>query len=119
MQSSKPMNIMETRIKELESEVEGECRRKSEVTRNLCKSQRRIMELAAGTTAEDHDRMQAWVDQLQSQMKTYKKQLEEAEEMAALNLARFRQVAIQLAEAEERADNREKMLAKVKVAKAK
>ena len=36
--------------------------------------------------------MQSMIDQLQSKVKSYKKQIEEAEEIAALNLAKFRQV---------------------------
>merc|ERR1712129_589133 len=47
--------------------------------------------------------------------KTYKKQIEEAEEIAALNLAKFRQAQGLLADAEERADLNEQALAKAKV----
>ena len=47
-------------------------------------------------------------------MKTYKKQIEEAEEIAALNLAKFRKVQADLEEAEERADLNEQILAKCK-----
>ena len=35
------------------------------------------------------------IDQLQGKVKSYKKQIEEAEEIAALNLAKFRQVQSQ------------------------
>lgn len=48
-------------------------------------------------------------------MKAYKKQLEEAEEIAALNLAKFRKVQTELHEAEERADLNEQVYAKCKV----
>ena len=48
------------------------------------------------------------------QVKTYKKQIEEAEEIAALNLAKFRKVQADLEEAEERADLNEQILAKFK-----
>merc|ERR1712141_708425 len=47
-----------------------------------------------------HERMQALIDQLQSKIKSYKKQIEEAEEIAALNLAKFRNAHAQLADAE-------------------
>ena len=40
-------------------------------------------------------RMQSMIDQLQGKVKSYKKQIEEAEEIAALNLAKFRQVQLQ------------------------
>ena len=58
--------------------------------------------------------MQGLVDQLQAKIKTYKKQIEEAEEIAALNLAKFRQAQGHLADAEERADLNEQALAKAK-----
>ena len=47
-------------------------------------------------------------------MKSYKKQIEEAEEIAALNLAKFRKVQADLEESEERADINEQVLAKYK-----
>ena len=107
---------METRIRELESEVDAESRRFADSQKNLRKSERRIKELtyASDEDRKNQERMQALVDQLQSKIKTYKKQIEEAEEIAALNLAKFRQVHAQLADAEERADLNEKALAKAK-----
>ena len=44
------------------------------------------------------------IDQLQGKIKSYKKQIEEAEEIAALNLAKFRQTQNSLGSAEERAE---------------
>merc|ERR1712130_884598 len=97
----KAMNKMETRIRELESEVDAENRR---------------MTYAADEDRKNHERMQGLVDQLQAKIETYKKQIEEAEEIAALNLAKFRQVQAQLGDAAERADLNEKALAKTKAA---
>ena len=42
---------------------------------------------------KNHESMQGLIESLQQKIKTYKKQIEEAEEIAALNLAKFRQVA--------------------------
>ena len=42
-------------------------------------------------------------NKLQAKIKTYKKQIEEAEEIAALNLAKFRKAQQELEENEERA----------------
>ena len=42
-------------------------------------------------------------NKLQAKIKTYKKQIEEAEEIAALNLAKFRKAQQELEEVEERA----------------
>merc|ERR1712119_170336 len=55
---------METRIRELESELDAENRR-------------------LGDAKKNQERMQALIDQLQGKIKSYKKQIEEAEEIAA------------------------------------
>merc|ERR1712114_99527 len=91
----KAMIKMETRIRELESELDAETRRFGDVTKNLRKSERTIKELAfaADEDRKNHERMQALIDQLQGKVKSYKKQIEEAEEIAALNLAKYRKVA--------------------------
>ena len=114
----KAMNKMETRIRELESEIDAENRRMADALKNLRKSERRIKEMSYATDEDrkNHERMQALVDQLQSKIKTYKKQIEEAEEIAALNLAKFRQVQAQYGEASERANLNEKALGKAKAA---
>ena len=113
----KAMNKMETRIRELESETDAENRRFNEGQKNLRKSERRIKELtfAADEDRKNHERMQGLIDQLQSKIRSYKKQIEEAEEIAALNLAKYRQAQAQLAESEECADLNEQALAKYKV----
>merc|ERR1711950_45912 len=112
----KAMNKMETRIRELESELDAENRRFGDSQKNLRKSERRIKELtfAADEDRKNHERMQGLIDQLQGKIKSYKKQIEEAEEIAALNLAKFRQAQGNLADAEERADLNEQALAKYK-----
>merc|ERR1712088_891848 len=63
---------------------------------------------------KNNERMQALVDQLQGKIKSYKKQIEEAEEIAALNLAKYRQVQGNLQASGERADLHEQALAKMK-----
>ena len=110
----KAMNKMETRIRELESELDAENRRHGDANKNLRKSERRMKELtfAADEDRKNHERMQILIDQLQGKIKTYKKQIEEAEEIAALNLAKFRKVQSNLTESEARADLNEQALAK-------
>ena len=112
----KAMNKMETRIRELESEMDAENRRFGDSTKNLRKSERRIKELtyASDEDRKNHERMQGLIDQLQGKIKSYKKQIEEAEEIAALNLAKYRQAQAQLGDSEERADLNEQALAKYK-----
>merc|ERR1711902_473786 len=112
----KALAKMETRIRELESEFDAENRRLGDASKNLRKSERRVKELTY-TQEEDrknNERMQALIDQLQGKIKSYKKQIEEAEEIAALNLAKYRQVQTNLAGANERADSNEQALAKAK-----
>merc|ERR1711976_1133998 len=112
----KAMNKLDTRIRELESELDAENRRFADATKNLRRSERRIKELtfASDEDRKNQERMQGLVDQLQNKIKSYKKQIEEAEEIAAMNLAKFRQAQNNLAESEERADVNEQALAKVK-----
>ena len=107
---------MESRIRELECELDAENRRLADGLKNLRKSERHIKELAysADEDRKNHERMQALIDQLQFKIRSYKKQIEEAEEIAALNLAKYRQAQCCLADAEERADLTEQALAKYK-----
>merc|ERR1740128_1268016 len=111
---------MDTRIRELESELDAENRRFADAQKNLRKSERHIKEM---TYTQDEDRknqerMQALVDQLQGKIRSYKKQIEEAEEIAALNLAKFRQVQSNLSASGERADLNEQALAKTRARSA-
>merc|ERR1712080_334128 len=110
----KAVNKLDTRIRELESELDAENRRFADAQKNLRKSERRIKELTFGSDEDrkNHQRMQGLIDQLQGKIKSYKKQIEEAEEIAALNLAKFRKVQGVLGEAEARADLNESALAK-------
>merc|ERR1712045_424405 len=112
----KAMNKMETRIRELESEMDAEGRRMADAQKNLRKSERRIKELtfACDEDRKNHERMQGLIDQLQGKIKTYKKQLEEAEEIAALNLAKYRKVQGNLQESSNAAEINEQALAKAR-----
>merc|ERR1712128_370644 len=112
----KAMAKMETRIRELESEMDAENRRCTDAQKNLRKSERHIKELTyqQDEDRKNHERMQGLIDQLQGKIKSYKKQIEEAEEIAALNLAKFRQVQTNLAGSNERADLNEQALAKTR-----
>merc|ERR1740128_988814 len=112
----KALAKMDTRIRELESELDAENRRFADAQKNLRRSERFVKELTY-TQDEDrknHERMQALIDQLQGKIKSYKKQIEEAVEIAALNLAKFRQVQSNLGASGERADLNEQALARTK-----
>ena len=66
---------------------------------------------------ENQDQMSALANKLQQKIKTYKKQIEEAEEIAALNLAKFRKAQQELEETEERARLAETMMHNWKTAR--
>merc|ERR1711973_912236 len=112
----KAMNKMETRIRELESEMDAEGRRYGDAQKNLRRSERRIKELtfAGDEDRKNHERMQGLIDSLQGKIKTYKKQLEEAEEIAALNLTKFRKVQTDLQESSNVAECNELALSKAR-----
>merc|ERR1719175_339279 len=112
----KAMNKMETRIRELGSELDAENRRFADAAKNLRRSERRIKELtfASDEDRKNHDRMQALIEQLQGRIKGFKKQIEEAEEIAALNLTKYRQAQASLADSQERADINEQAVAKLR-----
>merc|ERR1711935_83507 len=112
----KAMNKLESRIRELQSELEAESRRHAEGARNLNKSERQIHELTFSSDEDrkNHERMQSLVEGLQAKIKSYKAQIEGAEEVAAFNLAKFRKVQGALGEVAESAEIAEGALAKAK-----
>merc|ERR1719273_2014196 len=67
----KAMAKMETRIRELESEVDAEARRCADAQKNLRKSERHIKELTyqQDEDRKNHERMQGLIDQLQGKIK--------------------------------------------------
>merc|ERR1739848_741030 len=99
------MAKLESRIRELEIELGNVQCRTSENYKSYQKADRRVKELQFQQD-EDHknaDRMSDLANKLQQKIKTYKKQIEEAEEIAAINLAKYRKAQQGLEEAEERA----------------
>merc|ERR1712141_573486 len=112
----KAMSKMDSRIRELESELDAENRRLNDAQKGLRKSERKIKELTyqQDEDKKNNERMQGLIDQLQGKIKSYKKQIEEAEEIAALNLAKYRQVQTTLSSSQECADTAEQTLAKFK-----
>merc|ERR1711953_618065 len=98
------MAKLESRIRELEIELGSIQCKTSDTYKSFQKAERRVKELQFQQD-EDHKnqgRMSELATKLQEKIKTYKKQIEEAEEIAALNLAKFRKAQQGLEEAEER-----------------
>merc|ERR1712012_258686 len=94
---------LEQRVRELEVELDNEQRRYAETEKGLRKQDRRLKELAfqADEDRKSQERLQDMIDKLQQKIKTYKRQ---AEEIAAINLAKYRKVQVELEDSEERAD---------------
>merc|ERR1712060_155870 len=99
------MSKLENKIRELEAELAGTQARTGEAAKAYQRAERKCKELAftAGEDKKNQDRMTDLASKLQSKIKTYKQQIEEAEEIAALNLAKFRKAQQELEEVEERA----------------
>merc|ERR1711983_651545 len=92
------MAKLESRIRELEIELGSVQSKTSESFKAFQKAERRIKELQLQQDEDkkNQDRMSELASKLQSKIKTYKKQIEEAEELAALNLAKFRKAQLSL-----------------------
>merc|ERR1712168_223145 len=117
MKGGKRMLVkLEQRVKEIENELDNEQRKHAETIKTMRKQERRLKEVAfqGDEDRKAQERMQDQIDKLTQKIKQYKKQVEEAEEVAALNLAKYRKVQHELEDAEERADMSENTLSKLR-----
>uniref|UniRef100_A0A8P4G0T6 Myosin heavy chain, fast skeletal muscle n=1 Tax=Dicentrarchus labrax TaxID=13489 RepID=A0A8P4G0T6_DICLA len=112
----KQLQKLESRVRELEAEVEAEQRRGADAVKGVRKYERRVKELTYQTEEDKKNvaRLQDLVDKLQLKVKTYKRQAEEAEEQANVHLSKCRKVQNELEEAEERADIAESQVNKLR-----
>ncbi|XP_044309524.1 myosin-3 [Varanus komodoensis] len=112
----KQIQKMEARIRELESELEGEQKRATEAIKGIRKYERRVKELTFQGEEDRKNviRLQDLVDKLQLKVKSYKRQAEEADEQANMHLSKFRKTQHELEEAEERADIAESQVNKLR-----
>eukprot|EP00095_Tigriopus_kingsejongensis_P012356 maker-scaffold198_size266703-snap-gene-1.28 protein:Tk12356 transcript:maker-scaffold198_size266703-snap-gene-1.28-mRNA-1 annotation:"myosin heavy muscle isoform x29" len=95
---------MEARIRELEFELGRTTQLSSDTHKHVTKGERKVKELQfqSEENAKNQERITDLVDKLQQKIKSYKKQIEDAEEIAAINLAKFRKAQQELEEADER-----------------
>ncbi|XP_062376920.1 myosin-7-like [Sardina pilchardus] len=112
----KQIQKLESRVRELESEVEMEQKKAGDSVKGIRKYERRIKELTYQTEEDKKNlhRLQDLVDKLQLKVKSYKRASEEAEEQANSNLGKFRKLQHELDEAEERADIAESQVNKMR-----
>ena len=110
----KQIQKLDQRVRELENELDAEQRRTSDATKNQKKLERKLKEVVYSGEEDKKNlvRLQDLCDKLQSKVKTYKRQAEEAEEQGNANMAKFRKVQHELDESEERADMAEAALNK-------
>merc|ERR1712161_45922 len=105
---AKAKRALETQITELEMRL-GEANeiasKGGETYKTFQKAERHVKELQfqQDEDKKNQDRMSELAVKLQQKIKTYKAQIGEAEEIAALNLAKFRKAQQDLEENEERA----------------
>uniref|UniRef100_A0A8C7LCA5 Myosin motor domain-containing protein n=1 Tax=Oncorhynchus kisutch TaxID=8019 RepID=A0A8C7LCA5_ONCKI len=112
----KQLQKLESRVRELETEVEAEQRRGVDAVKGVRKYERRVKELTYQTEEDKKNvaRLQDLVDKLQMKVKAYKRQAEEAEEASNQHMSKFRKVQNELEEAEERADIAETQVNKLR-----
>ncbi|XP_061578237.1 myosin heavy chain, fast skeletal muscle-like isoform X2 [Cololabis saira] len=113
----KQLQKLESRVRELEGEVEAEQRRGADSVKGVRKYERRVKELTYQTEEDKKNvnRLQDLVDKLQLKVKAYKRQADEAEEQANTHLSKSRKLQHELEEAEERADIAESQVNKMRV----
>uniref|UniRef100_A0A3Q3WZY2 Myosin, heavy chain b n=1 Tax=Mola mola TaxID=94237 RepID=A0A3Q3WZY2_MOLML len=112
----KQLQKLESRVRELEAEVEAEQRRGADAVKGVRKYERRVKELTYQTEEDSKNvnRLQDLVDKLQLKVKAYKRQAEEAEEQGNTHISRLRKIQHELEEAQERADIAESQVNKLR-----
>ena len=110
------MAKLESRIREMEIELGSVQSKTSESYKAFQKTERRIKELQfqQDEDKKNQDAISELAQKLQMKIKTYKKQIEEAEEIAALNLAKYRKAQQELEETEDRTKMAEAQLTMVR-----
>merc|ERR1712209_275982 len=110
---------LESRSRDIEMELNRTIQMTDEVHKSITKGERRVKELLfqQEENKKNQDRITDLVDKLQQKIKSYKKQIEEAEEIAAINLAKYRKAQQDFEEAEERSKICEANITKYKSAR--
>uniref|UniRef100_A0A671PBC5 Myosin-7-like n=1 Tax=Sinocyclocheilus anshuiensis TaxID=1608454 RepID=A0A671PBC5_9TELE len=111
----KQIQKLESRVRDLENELESEQKKSNEFQKGVRKFERRIKELTYQTEEDRKNmaRLQELIDKLQAKVKTYKRQAEEAEEQANTNLTKYKKIQHELDDAEERAEIAESQVNKL------
>ncbi|XP_078574519.1 myosin-7-like [Branchiostoma floridae x Branchiostoma japonicum] len=107
---------LETRIRDLETLIDEHRRLHQEDIKQLRKNERRLKEMTfqAEEDAKNQERLQELVEKLQLKIKAFKRQVEEAEEQASSNFAKYRKSQHEVEDHSERAEIAESSLNKLK-----
>jgi len=110
---------LEAKGQEIEFELNRTIQKTAEVHKGNTTGERTVKELLfqQEENNKNQDRITDLVEKLQQKIKSYKKQIEEAEEIAAINLAKFRKAQQDLEEAEERSRMAENSVSKYQQAR--
>merc|ERR1711876_102149 len=110
---------LEARARDIEQELNRTIQMTDEVHKSITKGERRVKELLfqQEENKKNQDRITDLVDKLQQKIKSYKKQIEDAEEIAAINLAKYRKAQQDFEEAEERSKICESNITKYRTAR--
>jgi len=111
---------LQARLRDLEAELEAEQRKVRESVANQRKAERFYKELMMQTEEERKQliELQSLNESLTIRIRTYKRQIEEAEDVANLTLNKYRKAQALIEEAETRADSAEKNLQSVRRARS-
>ncbi len=95
---------LDARVREVEHELGRTVRMASDYHKGAATGERKVRELhfQAEEDAKNQERIAELADKLQQKIRSYKRQIEEAEEIAAINLAKYRKAQQELEEADER-----------------
>uniref|UniRef100_H0V075 Myosin heavy chain 15 n=1 Tax=Cavia porcellus TaxID=10141 RepID=H0V075_CAVPO len=117
MGSKKQTQKLESRVRELESELDGEVRRSAEAQKEARRLERGIKELNSQADEDKRNlsRMQTMIDKLQLKVQSYKHQVEVAEAQANQYLSKYKKQQHELNEVKERAEAAESQLNKLKI----
>uniref|UniRef100_A0A8C5AAF7 Myosin heavy chain n=1 Tax=Gadus morhua TaxID=8049 RepID=A0A8C5AAF7_GADMO len=112
----KQLQKLESRVRELEAELDNEQRTRGEAVKGVRKYERRVKELTYQSEEDKKTmaRLQDLVDKLQLRVKAYKRQAEDAEEQANCSMVKLRKVQHELEEAQERTDIAESQVNKIR-----
>ncbi|CAL8369949.1 unnamed protein product [Lota lota] len=113
----KQLHKLESRVRELETALLLEQKKSEEVLKGARRYERRVKELSYQTEEDQKTllHMQDLIEKLQTKVKSYKRQSENAEEQVSSNSTRVRKMQQELDEAEERAGTAETTVNKLLV----